>query len=149
MSGDDTPDSLLYEVSLRVARSVAVDYRRWLSSRVAAIARLRGVLGARVFEVGPGDADHCTLRLHLHVRDADTLGVYMAEHAPLIRAEWARRFPQQVEATRRLLHPLQLRAVQASSAAPAPAAVSPDAPEAADPADPADPARRGPSSRPG
>ena len=143
MSGDDTPDSLLYEVSLRVTRSVAVDYRRWLSSRVAAIARLRGVLGARVFEVGPGDADHCTLRLHLHVRDADTLGVYMAEHAPLIRAEWARRFPQQVEATRRLLHPLQLRAVQASSAAPAPAAVSPEA------ADPADPARRGPSSRPG
>lgn len=143
MSGDDTPDSLLYEVSLRVARSVAVDYRRWLSSRVAAIARLRGVLGARVFEVGPGDADHCTLRLHLHVRDADTLGVYMAEHAPLIRAEWARRFPQQVEATRRLLHPLQLRAVQASSAAPAPAAVPPEA------ADPADPARRGPSSRPG
>ena len=143
MSGDDTPDSLLYEVSLRVTRSVAVDYRRWLSSRVAAIERLRGVLGARVFEVGPGDADHCTLRLHLHVRDADTLGVYMAEHAPLIRAEWARRFPQQVEATRRLLHPLQLRAVQASSAAPAPAAVSPEA------ADPADPARRGPSSRPG
>ena len=44
MSGDDTPDSLLYEVSLRVARSVAVDYRRWLSSRVAAIERLRGVL---------------------------------------------------------------------------------------------------------
>ena len=95
---------LVYEVSLDVDSTIAVDYRAWLRQHVAQMLALPGFLSARTFDVlepaAPGRVAYC---VQYRLRDAAALADYLREHAARMRAEGTARFGDRFHASRRIL----------------------------------------------
>ncbi|MEO8672012.1 MAG: DUF4286 family protein [Tahibacter sp.] len=100
---------IVYEVNIRVAASIAVDYAAWLAAHVAEIRRLPGFVDARVFaveEMPPPESDaEQRLCVHYHLQDRAALQRYLREDAPRLRRDGVERFADQVHVHRRVLEP--------------------------------------------
>jgi quinol monooxygenase YgiN len=97
--------AVLYEVTLRVQRGIADDYRTWLDHHVREMLALPGFLDARVSrldEPAPG-ADEVVFCCHYRLRDAAALDDYLREHAARMRADGAARFGERFSTSRRVL----------------------------------------------
>lgn len=96
---------VLYEVTLRIERDSAGEYRAWLEGHVARMLALPGFERAEVFEVveTPPDAHHASLCVHYRLRDARALDDYLRDHASAMRAEGIARFGDRFSASRRVL----------------------------------------------
>ncbi len=108
MSGGTIPAGVVYEVNLDLDATVRAEYLDWLQGHVAEICALPGFLGARILEVtdpppAPGRASLC---VQYRLTGPQALGIYLAEHAPRLRAEGLTRFGERFTATRRVLAPL-------------------------------------------
>lgn len=96
---------VLYEVTLRVERAIAADYRDWLRGHARAMRALPGFLAANVCEVdepAPGD-ETVAFCCHYRLRDTAALEAYLREHAPRMRAEGIERFGARFSAQRRVM----------------------------------------------
>ena len=97
--------TVLYEVTLRVQRAVADDYRAWLDRHMREMLALPGFLDARLSrqdEPAPG-ADEVVFCCHYRLRDATALADYLREHAARMRADGVARFGDRFSASRRVL----------------------------------------------
>jgi quinol monooxygenase YgiN len=97
--------SVLYEVTLRVQRAIADDYRAWLDRHVREMLTLPGFLDARLSRQDePGaDAGEVVFCCHYRLRDAAALADYLREHAARMRADGVARFGDRFSASRRVL----------------------------------------------
>ena len=100
---------MLYEVNLDLDAAIRGEYLDWLAAHVAEICALPGFLGAQVLEVAdpPAQAGRVTLCVQYRLTGPQALGVYLAEHAPRMRAEGQARFGDRFSASRRVLAPVQ------------------------------------------
>jgi quinol monooxygenase YgiN len=98
---------IVYEVNLFVREEVAAAYRAWFDAHVREMVALPGFLGAQVFErrEPAAAAGEFALCVHYHLRDAQALAQYLAEHAPRLRADGVARFGEAFRAERRVLEP--------------------------------------------
>ncbi|WP_158637053.1 DUF4286 family protein [Arenimonas daejeonensis] len=97
--------AVLYEVTLRVERAVADDYRDWLHAHAREMRALPGFLEARLSQVSdpaPGD-ETVVFCCHYRLQDAAALEAYLREHAPRMRAEGVERFGARFSAQRRVM----------------------------------------------
>jgi quinol monooxygenase YgiN len=96
---------VLYEVTLRVERAIAGDYRAWLHDHVRGMLTLPGFLDARMSEVAdPATDDDATVFCcHYRLQDAAALDAYLRDHAPRMRAEGVERFGARFSAQRRVM----------------------------------------------
>ncbi|QNP39620.1 DUF4286 family protein [Lysobacter solisilvae (ex Woo and Kim 2020)] len=104
-SADAIPAGVVYEVNLDLEVAVRAEYLGWLAAHVAEICALPGFIDARILEVtdpapAPGRASLC---VQYRLTGPEALGVYLAEHAPRLRAEGAARFGTRFTASRRVL----------------------------------------------
>ncbi len=96
---------VLYEVTLRVQRAIADDYRAWLDHHVREMLALPGFLDARLSQLdepAPG-VDAVVFCCHYRLRDAAALDAYLREHAARMRADGLARFGDRFSASRRVL----------------------------------------------
>jgi len=96
---------IVYEVNLRVRRTIEREYRAWLDGHMREILALPGFVKAELFEVtdpapSPEEVSLCT---RYHLRDEPALLVYFREHAPRLRAEGVERFGKNFRADRRVM----------------------------------------------
>ena len=100
-----TGGAVVYEVNIDLDAGLRTDYLAWLDAHVAEILTLPGFLDARVFEVTdpPAAAGRASLCVQYRLTGPQALGVYLAEHAPRLRAEGVRRFGDRFAASRRVL----------------------------------------------
>jgi quinol monooxygenase YgiN len=103
VSGADAP--VVYEVTLRVERGVAGEYRRWLDHHVAQMLALPGFRSARLMQQVEPDVDvaEVVFCCHYLLRDQAALDEYLREHAPRMRADGQARFGGSFSASRRVL----------------------------------------------
>lgn len=97
---------IVYEVTLRVEAGSAEAFRAWLGTHVGEMLDLPGFVGADIFRIEPAsasDAEH-GWTVHYRLRDRAALDVYLAEHAPRMRADGLARFAGRFSAERRILH---------------------------------------------
>lgn len=97
--------SVLYEVTLRVERAIADEYRTWLHEHVREMLALPGFLDARLSAVddpAPGD-DATVFCCHYRLQDAAALEAYLRDHAPRMRADGQQRFGARFSAQRRVM----------------------------------------------
>lgn len=99
---------VVYEVNLDVDAAVRADFLDWLRAHVAEICTLPGFLGAEVLEVAdpPAASSRVSLCVQYRLTGPQALGVYLAEHAPRLRADGLARFGDRFTASRRVLAPL-------------------------------------------
>lgn len=98
---------IVYEVNLRVERSIAPAYAQWLRAHVEQMLALPGFIAAELFEdPDGGDAAHLAWCCQYRLVDDAALDRYLREHAPRMRADGVTRFGDRFSATRRVLHPL-------------------------------------------
>lgn len=98
---------IIYEVNLKVRRSIEREYRDWLATHMREILALPGFVGAELFEVtepAPA-ADEFALCTRYQLRDAAALESYLREHAPRLRADGVSRFGDNFRADRRVMKP--------------------------------------------
>lgn len=96
---------VIYEVNIDLDAAIREEYVAWLEAHVAEILALPGFTGAWVLEVtdppaAPGRASLC---VQYRLAGPEALGVYLAEHAPRLRADGISRFGDRFQATRRVL----------------------------------------------
>ena len=96
---------VIYEVNLDLDTAIREDYLAWLAPHVTEICALPGFLGAQVLEItdpapAPGRMGLC---VQYRLTGPEALGVYLAEHAPRLRAEGLSRFGDRFTASRRVL----------------------------------------------
>ena len=96
--------AVLYEVTLRARPAIATEFAQWLHAHVAEMLALPGFLDARISrQLQPEDADAAVYCCHYRLRDAAALDDYLREHAPRMREDGLRRFPDGFTAQRRVL----------------------------------------------
>lgn len=96
---------VLYEVTLRVERAIAGDYRGWLHAHAREMRALPGFLEARLSELNdpaPGE-EAVVFCCHYRLQDAAALEAYLREHAPRMRADGVERFGARFSAQRRVM----------------------------------------------
>lgn len=96
--------TLLYEVELDIAASVADAYARWLDAHVREMRGFPGFLEAEILDrrepaADPGRVARC---VRYRLVDQAALDAYLHDHAPRMRAEGIARFGDQVRASRRV-----------------------------------------------
>ncbi len=96
---------IVYEVNLEVRAEIASEYRAWLAEHVERMLALPGFVGAEVLERldPPPPEGKRVFVAHYRLIDERAMQSYLAEHAPRMRDEGARRFGDQFTATRRIL----------------------------------------------
>ena len=96
---------MLYEVTLRVQRAIAGEYRAWLDQHVREMLALPGFLDARVSrqDEPPPEGDEVVFCCHYRLRDQTALDDYLRDHAPRMRADGLVRFGDRFSASRRVL----------------------------------------------
>jgi quinol monooxygenase YgiN len=99
---------IVYEVNIRIERSIAEDYRAWLAEHVRELLTLPGFMSAEVFECSPDgdDTAHESLVVCYRLESQAALSAYLSEHAPAMRAKGAGRFGDRMQVSRRVLAPL-------------------------------------------
>ncbi|GAB3102430.1 DUF4286 family protein [Lysobacter terrae] len=99
---------VVYEVNLDLDAAIRAEYLDWLAAHVAEICALPGFLGAQVLEVAdpPAASGRVTLCVQYRLTGPQALGIYLAEHAPRLRAEGQARFGDRFSASRRVLAPV-------------------------------------------
>jgi hypothetical protein len=100
---------VIYEVNVTVDPEVADAYIAWLGPHVEEVLRLPGFLEARWYDrkaadEGTVDGEKVLISVHYLVRDRASLDDYLAHHAPRLREDGLRRFPDRFTANRRILH---------------------------------------------
>ena len=96
-----------YEVTLDIDAAVADDYLGWLHGHVDAMLALPGFLSASMWRVDePVQTGRLVICVRYQLRDADALATYLADQAPVMRAEGLARFGDAFNASRRVLVPL-------------------------------------------
>ena len=99
---------IVYEVTLRIERDIAAEFRSWFEQHVVRMLAQPGFESAEVFEidddVSAGPA--CSLCAQYRLRDARALDAYLLEHAAHMRAEGVERFGSRFSAQRRVLRSL-------------------------------------------
>lgn len=100
---------VVYEVTLRFGSGIAAAYDAWLREHVAEMLALPGFQSAEIF-AGDGDGalpDGTLERVVCYrLRERAALDAYFREHAGRMRAAGIERFGSAVEASRRILSPL-------------------------------------------
>ncbi|MGH8282696.1 MAG: DUF4286 family protein, partial [Gammaproteobacteria bacterium] len=100
-------DALIYEVTLDVKRRAAKRFDAWLKLHIRDMLRLPGFLDARLLPADqvPAGNDPGALRRVVQYRLASRADLenYLNLHAARMRAESARYFGKQLQASRRLL----------------------------------------------
>lgn len=98
---------IVYEVNLRVQRTIEAEYRAWLAHHVAQMLQLPGFEAASTFVVPEADDEaSIALCVQYRVRDAAALERYLAEDAPRMRGDGIARFGARFSAGRRVLVPV-------------------------------------------
>jgi len=106
---------ILYEVNLFIQPQIQEKYRVWLKKHIQEILTLPGFIEAKVFEVktakltGERDGknkDTLNLTVHYYLESKKDLEAYLNQHAPRLREEGLRLFPNQFTAQRRVLEEL-------------------------------------------
>jgi hypothetical protein len=99
------PGGVVYEVNLDLDAAIRGEYLRWLAGHVAEICALPGFLDARILEVTdpPPAPGRASLSVQYRLTGPQALGIYLAEHAPRLRAEGIARFGDRFAASRRVL----------------------------------------------
>ena len=90
---------LIYEVNLTIDLAIIEDFKVWLKEHMQEVVKLGGFEKAQLFS----RENDCELTVHYHVKDRATLDAYLKNHAPRLREEGLKRFPNQFSATRRVL----------------------------------------------
>jgi hypothetical protein len=99
--------AVVYEVTLRVDRAIAVDYLAWLRIHVGQMLALPGFLDATLYAIDVdvvADDDRIGWCVQYRLRDRAALDSYFREHASQLRAEGLARFGTRFRAERRILH---------------------------------------------
>ena len=93
---------ILYEVRLEVDPAIAAEYREWLAGHVREIIALPGFVRADILRE-PRDSGRIGLCAQYWLVDRNALDNYLRDHAPRLRADAMRRFPDGFTAARRVL----------------------------------------------
>ncbi len=99
---------ILYEVNLAVEKETAKDFEAWLSHHVDQVVELGKFERARWYSRNPSeeglkDEGKVLWTIHYHAKDRATLDVYLKNHAPKLREEGLKKFPDKFSAARRIL----------------------------------------------
>jgi quinol monooxygenase YgiN len=95
---------IIYEVTLRVNRAIAEDYRQWLDEHVQEMLQIEGFIDAVIEQqIDPAETGYEIWCTRYRLRDQQDLDNYLQRHAPRMRAEGLQRFGNQFSATRRVL----------------------------------------------
>ena len=100
---------LVYEVSLRVQRTIAAEYLPWLRTHIERMLTLPGFLHATLYAIDDQPATEdagVAWCVHYRLRDRSALEDYLRDHAPRIREEGVLRFGAGFRAERRILRVL-------------------------------------------
>lgn len=105
----DPTGAVVYEVNIDLDASMRDEYLAWLRAHVDEICALPGFLDARILEVTdpPAVAGRDSLCVQYRLSGPEALGVYLADHAPRLRAEGLERFGGRFTASRRVLARLE------------------------------------------
>jgi hypothetical protein len=99
--------AVIYEVSLDVDRTVAVEFDAWLAGHVRELLTLPGFLEASIYraeaETELGDTTRLRRVVHYTLESGAALERYLREDAPRFRAETERMFTGRVLSSRRVL----------------------------------------------
>ena len=97
--------AVVYEVNIDLDATLRDEYLAWLRAHMDEICALPGFLGARILEVtDPPAADgRASLSVQYRLVGPESLGAYLADHAPRLRAEGEARFGGRFTASRRVL----------------------------------------------
>ena len=97
---------VIYEVNLAVNSTISETYAQWLRQHIAEILTLDGFIEAKWYKVDPElktETVHFCVHYSLHSQEA--LQAYFTDHAPRLREDGLKQFPNQFTAHRRILVP--------------------------------------------
>jgi quinol monooxygenase YgiN len=98
---------IVYEVNLRVQRTIAAAYLSWLESHVAQMLALPGFVSAQTFTAPDHEDEQVrAFCVQYRLQDRAALDGYLREHAARMRADAVARFGDRFSAGRRVLEPL-------------------------------------------
>ena len=89
----------IYEVNLSINKEIVKDFAVWLRHHMKEVVSLGHFEKAELFS----RENECELTVHYHMKDQKTLDDYLKNHAPRLREEGLKKFPDQFTATRRVL----------------------------------------------
>mmetsp|Transcript_1271 Transcript_1271/g.1328 ORF Transcript_1271/g.1328 Transcript_1271/m.1328 type:complete len:107 (+) Transcript_1271:79-399(+) len=102
---DNNQSSWIYEVNVKVDRSIEEEYRGVVEHHMKVITELPGFLGARRFEEHGGSSDkQVAWVIQYSAVDYEAIDNYFKTLAPTLRLDTT-KFGALVEATRRVLKP--------------------------------------------
>lgn len=102
MAGTHGP---LYEVTLSVDREIVEEFDAWLAEHIREMLRLPGFVSAETFEAEAESPERAHRIVQYLLENEQALEAYLAGPAAGMRRSGASRFPDQLETSRRVLHP--------------------------------------------
>lgn len=102
--------SVIYEVTLKVQKSVEDDFENWLKGHINDVLAIDGFETASWFRIAQDESTvnketHWTV--HYSLRDLPALNNYLEKHAPRLRQPAKDNFGEKFMAERRTLTPIQ------------------------------------------
>lgn len=97
--------NIIYEVNLKVAQTIALEYLSWLHDHVREMLQLVGFLEGVIYEEVL-DNQECRLVVHYKMASEEALQQYFEQDAPRMRQQALARFGDKVSISRRILRPL-------------------------------------------
>lgn len=100
--------NLIYEVNLKISKSIESDYLRWLKEHQEEMLKFDGFESYTNYSRAPqeeGLNDHANIYLtvHYYVKDRKCLDKYFKDHAAKMRDNGIKKFGNKFSATRRIL----------------------------------------------
>ena len=96
---------VIYEVNLSVNSAVSDAYSQWLRLHIEEILGLDGFVDAKWYKVeNEPQEEKVNFCVHYGLQDREALDAYFENHAPRLREDGLRRFPNQFTAHRRIMH---------------------------------------------
>jgi hypothetical protein len=93
----------IYEVNVRLEKTIEADYRAWLSEHMEQVKQTGGFTSYAQFEVESEEANYTRICVHYHALSREVITQYLLHQAPLLRADGMQRFGERFSATRRIL----------------------------------------------
>ena len=94
---------IVYEVNLKVVKSISATYLDWLNEHIKDMLQLPGFTDAKLYQEVQEMLDHDHFVVQYHLESESDLNSYLSNQAPQMRQQGLNLFGNQFSATRRVL----------------------------------------------